>query len=43
MCGIEKWGLDGGWKETDSIIGRFFKIILGEPRFAANNMTELEL
>jgi hypothetical protein len=43
MYGIEMRVLYGGWKETDKMHGRFCKIILGVPRFAANNMAELEL
>jgi hypothetical protein len=37
------WGLDGGCKEIDKIHSRFGTIILGVPKFAANNLTELEL
>jgi hypothetical protein len=36
------WGLDAGWKGTDKTHDRFCKTI-GVPRFAANNVTELEL
>jgi hypothetical protein len=43
MYGIEMLGLYGGWKETDKTHSRFCKIILGIPRFAANNVAELEL
>jgi hypothetical protein len=39
----EMWRLDGGWKANGKINGRFCEIILGVPRFAANNMAELEL
>jgi hypothetical protein len=42
MIGIEMWGLQGGWKEIYKI-HRFCKIMLGMPRSAADNMTELEL
>jgi hypothetical protein len=41
MYGINIWGLDGGWKETNKIRSRFCTI--GVPRFAANNVAELEL
>jgi hypothetical protein len=37
------WGLNGGWKETDKIRSKFGKIILGAPRFAANDVIELQL
>jgi hypothetical protein len=43
MYGIEMWVIDGGWKEIDKIHSRFRKTILGVPRFAANNVTELQL
>jgi hypothetical protein len=40
--GIKMWGLDGGWnKLTKFIVG--FVIMLGMPRFSANNVAELEL
>jgi hypothetical protein len=42
IYGIGMWGLDGGWKEIDTIHSRFCTI-LGVPRFTANNVTELEL
>jgi hypothetical protein len=37
VYGIEIWGLDGGWKGTDKTHSRFCKIIIGVPRFSANN------
>jgi hypothetical protein len=43
MYGIDMWGLDGGWEESDKIYSRVCKIILGIPRFAEKNMAELEL
>jgi hypothetical protein len=43
MYSIKMWGLDGGWEEIDKIHSRFCKIILGVPRFVANNVAELEL
>jgi hypothetical protein len=43
MYGIKMRGLDEGLKEIDKIHSRFCRIILGVPRFAANNVAELEL
>jgi hypothetical protein len=36
-------GLDGGQKEINKIHSRVYDIILGVPRFAVNNLTELQL
>jgi hypothetical protein len=43
MYGVETWGVETGWKETDKIRRRVCKEILGIPRFAANVVVELEL
>jgi hypothetical protein len=43
MYVIEKGGPDGEWKESDKIHSWLYQIIIGVPRFAANNLAELEL
>jgi hypothetical protein len=43
MFGVEIWGVCEGWKETDKIHGRMSRKVLGNPRFVANGVAELEL
>lgn len=40
---VEMWDLEGGWKDIDSIHGRFCKTILRTLRSAAYQMGELKL
>lgn len=42
MYGAEIWGLEEGWKQTDTIHVRFCKNVLEIPRYAANGVAELE-
>jgi hypothetical protein len=43
IYGVEKRGVEEGWKEIDKIHERMYKKNLGIPRFAANGVAELEL
>jgi hypothetical protein len=43
MHGGEMWGLEEGWKQTDTIHGTFCEKVLRMPRCAGNMMGELEL
>ena len=42
LC-VEIWDLEAGWKDIDSIHGRFCKRILTTLRSAANHLGELKL
>jgi hypothetical protein len=43
LCDIHIWSLDGKWKDIDKNHNLFCKITPGMPRFAANNVAELEM
>jgi hypothetical protein len=36
MTGVEIWGLEGGWKETEKVHKMFCKRIFGIPNTTAN-------
>jgi hypothetical protein len=43
MYGVQVWGLEEVWKETDKIHERFCKKLIRMPRFEVNGVAKLEL